>query len=211
MKKSGGDESFVGDEISLLVEELIQLSVKSSKVVPSEKPTLICTIWTKKSYNPDSFRAQMKSIWKTKKKFEIQLAGQNLYLLVFDSGEDLETVMETQCSYTDGIEKIFKPIFEEKGNSDTDQNSQDGAQFTGKLTAMMMQEGAIVRKENENGEINNHEGRSKPIRKPIWKRLETKRDMESGNGESKLRKRKSEDIEIEDDRNRNSCEVEAKE
>ncbi|KAK5824411.1 hypothetical protein PVK06_019183 [Gossypium arboreum] len=38
----------------------------------------------------------MKSIWKTKKKFEIQLAGQNLFLIVFDSEEDLETVTEGQ-------------------------------------------------------------------------------------------------------------------
>ncbi|KAK5803401.1 hypothetical protein PVK06_031046 [Gossypium arboreum] len=96
MKESGGDKSFIGDEISLLVEELIQLSVKSSMVVPSEKPTLICTIWTKKSYNLDSFRAQMKSIWKTKKKFEIQLAGQDLFSILFDSEEDLETVVEGQ-------------------------------------------------------------------------------------------------------------------
>ncbi|KAH1030738.1 hypothetical protein J1N35_042912 [Gossypium stocksii] len=57
MEESGGDEVFKGEEISLLEEELIQLSVKSSMVVPSEKPTLLSTIWTKKSYNPDSFKA----------------------------------------------------------------------------------------------------------------------------------------------------------
>lgn len=76
MTESGGVDGFEGEEISLLAEELIQSSVKSSMIVPSEKPTLLCTIWTKKSYNPDSFRAQMKSIWKTRKKFKIQLAGQ---------------------------------------------------------------------------------------------------------------------------------------
>ncbi|KAK5793771.1 hypothetical protein PVK06_034929 [Gossypium arboreum] len=96
MEESGGAKGFKGDEISLLAEELIQLSVKSSMVVPSEKPTLLCTIWTKKFYNPDSFRAQMKSIWKTRKKFEIKLEGQNLFLIMFESEEDLELIMEGQ-------------------------------------------------------------------------------------------------------------------
>ncbi|MBA0770305.1 hypothetical protein Gotri_018960 [Gossypium trilobum] len=50
------------DEISLLEEELIQLSVKSLLVVTDGKPTL-CIVWTKKSYNPDSFRAQLKNYW----------------------------------------------------------------------------------------------------------------------------------------------------
>ncbi|MBA0573780.1 hypothetical protein Golob_001037 [Gossypium lobatum] len=45
--------------------------MKSSLVVLSENPSLICSVWTMKSYNPNSSRAQMKSIWKTKKKFEI--------------------------------------------------------------------------------------------------------------------------------------------
>lgn len=57
------------DEISLLEEELIKLSVKNSIVSPSEDPSLVCSIWTKKLFNPNSFRAQMKSIWKTQKKF----------------------------------------------------------------------------------------------------------------------------------------------
>ncbi|PPD98507.1 hypothetical protein GOBAR_DD04467 [Gossypium barbadense] len=73
MGESGGDDREQRDEISLLTEELIQLSVKGSRVVPNEKPTLICTTWTKKLYNPESFRAQMKSLWKTKE-FEIQQA-----------------------------------------------------------------------------------------------------------------------------------------
>ncbi|KAK5832484.1 hypothetical protein PVK06_016286 [Gossypium arboreum] len=73
--ESGGDGGDERDEISLLAEELVQLSVKGSMVVSNAKPTLICTIWTEKLYNPESFRAQMKSIWKTKKKFKIQMAG----------------------------------------------------------------------------------------------------------------------------------------
>ncbi|PPD90934.1 hypothetical protein GOBAR_DD12137 [Gossypium barbadense] len=96
MTESGGNDGFGGNEVSLLAEELIQLSVKSSMVEPNDKPTLICTIWTKKSYNPDSFKAHMKSIWKTKKKFEIQSVGQNLFLIVFGLEKDLETVMEGQ-------------------------------------------------------------------------------------------------------------------
>ncbi|MFQ6634170.1 hypothetical protein Gotur_011823 [Gossypium turneri] len=74
MEESGGDDREGRDEISLLAEELVQLSVKGSMVVPSSKPTLICTVWTEKLYNPDNFRAHMRGIWKTRKKFEIQLA-----------------------------------------------------------------------------------------------------------------------------------------
>lgn len=70
-------------EVSLLEEELIQLFVKSSVVRPPNKPTLLCTLWTKKIYNPNSFRAQMRSIWKTKKKFDFQIAKQNLFMIVF--------------------------------------------------------------------------------------------------------------------------------
>lgn len=51
-----------GNEISLLEEEMIRLSVRSSLVVPDEKPTLVCSVWTRKYYNPDSLRAQLKSI-----------------------------------------------------------------------------------------------------------------------------------------------------
>ncbi|PPD66772.1 hypothetical protein GOBAR_DD36352 [Gossypium barbadense] len=94
--ESGGNDGFGGDEISLLAEELIQLSVKTSMVEPSEKPTLICTIWIEKSYNLDSFKAQMRNIWKIKNKFEIQSVGQNVFMIVFNLEEDLETIMEGQ-------------------------------------------------------------------------------------------------------------------
>ncbi|MBA0769047.1 hypothetical protein Gotri_017815, partial [Gossypium trilobum] len=83
-----------GEEISLLAEELVMLSVKGSRVVPSSKPTLICTVWTKKLYNPDSFRAHMKSIWKTRRKFEIQMVGQNLFSIFFKLADDLELILE---------------------------------------------------------------------------------------------------------------------
>ncbi|PPE00676.1 hypothetical protein GOBAR_DD02294 [Gossypium barbadense] len=63
-------------------------------VVPSKKPTLISTIWTEKFYNPESFKAQMRSIWKTKKNFEIITVGQNLFTLEFDLDEDLEAIIE---------------------------------------------------------------------------------------------------------------------
>lgn len=36
-----------GDEISLLKDEFMQHSVKSSLVVPKENPLLICSVWTK--------------------------------------------------------------------------------------------------------------------------------------------------------------------
>ncbi|MBA0762522.1 hypothetical protein Gotri_012121 [Gossypium trilobum] len=37
-------------------------------------------VWTRKTYNPNSLRAQLRSIWKTKKKFEIIVAGQSVEL-----------------------------------------------------------------------------------------------------------------------------------
>ncbi|MFQ6645583.1 hypothetical protein Gotur_020171 [Gossypium turneri] len=94
--ESGGNDGFGGDDIALLTEELIQLSVKSSIVEPSSNFSLICSVWTKKPYNQDSFKTQMRSIWKTKKKFVIQVAGQNLFLIAFELEEDLETVLEGQ-------------------------------------------------------------------------------------------------------------------
>ncbi|MBA0853217.1 hypothetical protein Goshw_014974, partial [Gossypium schwendimanii] len=36
----------------------------------------------------------MKDIWKTRKKFEIQMVGQNLFLIVFELEEDLEMILE---------------------------------------------------------------------------------------------------------------------
>lgn len=36
----------------------------------------------------------MKSIWKTRKKFEIQVAGQNLFLISFEDKGDLESILE---------------------------------------------------------------------------------------------------------------------
>ncbi|MFQ6654019.1 hypothetical protein Gotur_025154 [Gossypium turneri] len=94
MEESGGEDREGRDEISLLANELIQLTVKGSNVVPNSKPMLICTVWTGKLYNPENFRAQMRSIWKTMKKFEIQRVGQNLFLIVFELEEDLELILE---------------------------------------------------------------------------------------------------------------------
>ncbi|MBA0692412.1 hypothetical protein Goari_009978, partial [Gossypium aridum] len=52
-------------EISLLEEELVQLTAKSSKVIPGDSPTLLCSV-----------------------------AGQSLFLISFDSEDDLELVLE---------------------------------------------------------------------------------------------------------------------
>lgn len=82
------------DEIFFLEKELVQLTVKNSQVVPIKNLTLVCSVWSKKSYNPDSFRAQMISLWKTKKKFEIQIVRLNLFLISFGCEEDLESIME---------------------------------------------------------------------------------------------------------------------
>lgn len=45
------------EAVALLEEELVKLSIRSAMIVPLEKPTLLCTVWSKKSYNLDSFRA----------------------------------------------------------------------------------------------------------------------------------------------------------
>lgn len=82
------------DSISLLEEEFTKLSIKSSLVQSLDKPTLICLVWTKKSYNPDSFRAQLQNIWKTKKKFDIRVVGRNLFLIAFEEEEDLELILK---------------------------------------------------------------------------------------------------------------------
>ncbi|KAK5825352.1 hypothetical protein PVK06_020176 [Gossypium arboreum] len=82
------------NEITLLEEELIQLTAKSSLVTPSENPTLICSVWTRRSYNLDNLIAQLRSIWKTKKKFEILITGQNLFTISFEDEGDLEQILE---------------------------------------------------------------------------------------------------------------------
>lgn len=60
------------DDLSLLEEELIQLTVRNTLVVIDKKPTLVCKVWIKKTCNPNSFRAQVKSIWKTQKKLKLK-------------------------------------------------------------------------------------------------------------------------------------------
>ncbi|PPR88967.1 hypothetical protein GOBAR_AA31717 [Gossypium barbadense] len=85
-----------GEEISLLVDELIQLTVKSSLVTPRSQFSLLCSVWTKKSYSPDSLCAQLRSIWKTRRKFGIYAAGQNLFQISFEEEDDLEMIMDSR-------------------------------------------------------------------------------------------------------------------
>ncbi|MBA0749825.1 hypothetical protein Gogos_003709 [Gossypium gossypioides] len=59
------------DDISLLEEESVHLTVKSSLVVPNGKLTLLGIVWTMKTYNPDRFRAQLKK----EEDLELILAG----------------------------------------------------------------------------------------------------------------------------------------
>ncbi|MBA0868097.1 hypothetical protein Goshw_008737, partial [Gossypium schwendimanii] len=47
-----------------------------------------------KTYNPNSLIAQLRSICKTKKKFEILVAGQNLFIISFEDENDFEHIME---------------------------------------------------------------------------------------------------------------------
>ncbi|MBA0575803.1 hypothetical protein Golob_024952, partial [Gossypium lobatum] len=62
MEESGGDGREGREEISLLAEELVMLSVNGSK--------------------------------KTRKKFEIQMVGQNLFSIIFELADDLELILE---------------------------------------------------------------------------------------------------------------------
>lgn len=80
--------------ISFFEEEMVQLSIKSSKVEAQEKLALICSVWTTRLFNPNNLRAHLKSLWKTKHKFEIRLVGPNLFLISFDSKDDLELIMD---------------------------------------------------------------------------------------------------------------------
>ncbi|MBA0628213.1 hypothetical protein Godav_022978 [Gossypium davidsonii] len=46
----------------------------------------------------------MKSIWKTKKKFEIHAVGQNLFMITFEDEEDLKQILEGRpCCLGHGI------------------------------------------------------------------------------------------------------------
>ncbi|MBA0677897.1 hypothetical protein Goari_019277 [Gossypium aridum] len=58
--------------------------------------SLICSVWTKKSYNPDIFKVQLRSIWNMTRKFEIKVVGQNLFLIPFGSEEDLDGIIEVE-------------------------------------------------------------------------------------------------------------------
>lgn len=52
-EKRGGDRLFsyemAREEIALLEEEMIQLSVKSSRLVPLTPLSLVCSVWMKKN------------------------------------------------------------------------------------------------------------------------------------------------------------------
>lgn len=50
------------DEISLLEEEFVQLSVKTSLVGPTNKLTLLCYVWTRKTYKPIVFGSVKKHL-----------------------------------------------------------------------------------------------------------------------------------------------------
>ncbi|KAH1073096.1 hypothetical protein J1N35_025424 [Gossypium stocksii] len=176
MKESGGVDGFEGEKISLLAEELIQLSVKSSTIIPSEKPTLLCSIWIKKSYNPDSFRAHMKrhslqdciELTPAEKskirdnppfslalKTELNLIGRES--LKFNA---ISKKMDPQCSYVESEKEL----------------------------ELLKGESAV--EEKVNGEQENNADFSKPAKKSSWKRLESVKLVDHQSRDSLLRKRK---------------------
>ncbi|MBA0876139.1 hypothetical protein Goshw_026519 [Gossypium schwendimanii] len=56
----------------------------------------------------------MKGIWKTRKKFEIQMVGQNLLLIVFELEENLETILEGRpwlfCKSIILFDRLFQAV-----------------------------------------------------------------------------------------------------
>lgn len=82
------------DEITLLEDELQQLSVRSSIVAPKEGPYVDLLSLDKKTLQSRQFFSTIKSIWKTNRKFEIEVVGQDLFLISFEDEEYLEFVLE---------------------------------------------------------------------------------------------------------------------
>ncbi|MBA0600366.1 hypothetical protein Gorai_006554, partial [Gossypium raimondii] len=207
------------DEISFLEEELVQLTVKSSMVVPSENLTLLCLIWTKKSYNPDSFRAQMKIIWKTRKNFEIQVVGQNLFLIVFETEEDLEMVMEgwpwlfrKQLIIFDRLvtpverNQIRLSSSSDSGTFALSKSRNEDWMLDGHDEANVHKEQSIVEKvEGLNGSDSMLEGKSKITKEESWKRIAPGVIMNESRDERVVGKRKLAKIGIYERRTTNSC------
>ncbi|KAK5803910.1 hypothetical protein PVK06_031559 [Gossypium arboreum] len=173
-------------------------------VEPNDKPTLIYTIWTEKSCNPDNFRAQMKSIWKTKKKFEIQLVGQKHFFIVFESEKDLETIMEGVISggilrfeINGSIKKNQETHPQNEKSNGMIQEVQDDSRLTLTEKVIKIQkEREIIEKETRRNKTN--EDMLKPTRKSSCKRIESAKVMKYYGAESKLKKRKSAEIEDDD-------------
>lgn len=57
----------------MLEEEMMKLSVKRSLVVPPIKATLVCSIWTKRSYSPDGVKAQLNKLRLTNSPFWVKI------------------------------------------------------------------------------------------------------------------------------------------
>lgn len=103
-----------GAKVSLLEEELTRLSVRSAKIVPNDNPSVLCSVWTGKIFNPDNFTTQMRSTRKIKGKFKIKVMGQNVFLISFEEENDLEHIMKGRPwlfrQQVILFERIFGPI-----------------------------------------------------------------------------------------------------
>ncbi|MBA0881534.1 hypothetical protein Goshw_025530 [Gossypium schwendimanii] len=204
MTESGGNDEFGGDGISLLAEELIQLSVKSLMVEPNDKPSLVCSVWTKKSYNQDSFKAQMK-----KEDLETVMEGQpwlfRKHLTIFDR---LIKPMER-----DQIKLVSSPFWIKIGPCLQSLIKKDllhaiGVTFGGVLRSKIIgvQEdswlttiGARIEIQKEEGineekTVNSKVDIHKSVRKASWKRIEPMGVMRHHETESKLQKKKLKEI-----------------
>ncbi|KAK5833005.1 hypothetical protein PVK06_016814 [Gossypium arboreum] len=199
---SGGEEGFGGDEVSLLAEELIQLSVKSSMVQAKDKPTLICTVWTEKSYNPDSFRAQMKSPYSPEldKKDLLHAIGVTFGGIIRSeiNGEfcRLRVNLDVQNPLRTGkTEENQGTHPQEEDSTDVSLGKQDIARLTEVEIMEERPERCIIVDGKSSGNNDIIDGMLKPSKKSSWKRAKSTKERSASVGESKLGKRKLLEIE----------------
>ncbi|KAK5812167.1 hypothetical protein PVK06_027582 [Gossypium arboreum] len=94
-KKTNGGFGTMEDqnEIALLEEELIQLTVKILLVVPSENSTLICSVWTRKTPVSGSMSEHYIIAMGSGSLLD-KKARQNLFTTSFEDEEDLKQILE---------------------------------------------------------------------------------------------------------------------
>ncbi|MBA0568907.1 hypothetical protein Golob_006373, partial [Gossypium lobatum] len=176
-------ESLRGDEISLLAEELVQLSIKSSEVVPRQNLFLIVfeteeDLETVMEGRPWLFRKQLILFnWLVKPEIFVVLESnwmcRNLYVEEFSS-QKLGMFTAPKSRYEDGMFKCH--------------NEGD-----------IQEEGSVMENiERLNGIDSTLEDKSKSVKKTSWKGIRPRVMMNQDKEESIMRKRKSAKIETDE-------------